>query len=161
MQKFSELLEKATRFCDYLAGFCLAATMLLIVINILLRVIRRSPITGTIDYVNVLSALTVALALAYCAVRNGHIMIDLVVDRWPARAQALVDSLISLLSLIFWAVTTWYTVEYSITMMNKGVLMSTASIPVYPVLYLIALGLSALSVVLLNRTIQNIRKVFA
>ncbi|MEN6389352.1 MAG: TRAP transporter small permease [Syntrophomonas sp.] len=161
MQKFSELLEKATRFCDYLAGFCLTATMLLIVINILLRVIWRSPITGTIDYVNVLSALTIALALAYCAVKNGHIMIDLVVEKWPARAQALVDSLISLLSLIFWIVATWYTVEYGITMMNKGVLMSTASIPVYPVLYLIALGLSALSVVLLHRTIQNIRKVFA
>lgn len=161
MQKFSEILEKATRFCDYLAGFCLAATMLLIVTNILLRVIWRSPISGVIDFVNVLSALTVALALAYCAVKNGHIMIDLVVEKLPTRAQAVVDSLISLLSLAFWAVATWYTVEYGVTMMKTAVVMSTASIPVYPVLYLIALGLLALCMELLHLTIQNIRKVFA
>lgn len=161
MQKFSELLAKATKFLDYLAGFCLVATMLLIVVNILLRVIWRSPITGTIDYVNVLAALTIALALGYCAVKNGHIMIDLVVEKWPPRLQAIVDSLISLLSLVFWAAATWYTVEYGITMMQTGVVMSTASVPVYTVLYLIALGLLALSVELLHRTIQNIRKVFA
>lgn len=161
MHKFSELLVKATRCCDYLAGFCLAATMLLVVSNVFLRVIWRSPISGVIDYVNVLSALTIALALAYCALKNGHIMIDLVVEKWPTRAQAVVDSLISLLSLAFWAVATWYTVEYGITMMKTAVVMSTASIPVYPVLYLISLGLFALSVELIHRTIQNIRKVFA
>lgn len=161
MKKFSEILEKATRLCDYMAGFCLATTMLLIVINIILRVVWRSPVTGTIDYVNVLSALTIALALAHCAVKSGHISIGLVVDKWPIRSQAVVESLISLLSMVFWAVATRYTVEYGITMMNKKVVMSTASIPVYPVLYLIGLGLLALSVELLHRTIQNIRKVFA
>lgn len=161
MQKFSEILEKATRFCDHLAGFCLGATMLLIVTNILLRVLWHSPITGTIDYVNVLSALTIALALAYCAVKNGHIMIDLVIEKWPPRAQAVIDSITSLLSLGFWSVATWYTVEYGSTMAQTGVVLSTVPIPMYLILYLIALGLLALSVELLHRTIQNIRKVFA
>lgn len=161
MHKFSMLLDKATKFLDYLAGFCLAATMLLIVANIIMRAIWRNPVTGTIDYVNVLSALTIALALAYCAVKNGHIMIDLVVEKWPVRLQAVVDSITSLISMVFWASATWYTVEYGITMMQTGVVMSTVSIPVYSVLYLIALGLLALSVELLHRTIQNIRKVFA
>ncbi len=161
MNKFTGLVTGLSRLLDQIAGLCLVAIMALIVGNILLRAIFKSPIVGTIDYVTFLTAVMIGLSLAYCAVQSGHIAVDFVVDRLPLKMQAAVDMVTGLLSLSFWGLCVWQTGIYANRMAVTGVASPTTQTPVYPFIYLVDFGLLALCLVLLVRTVAACRKLFS
>lgn len=161
MNKFTGLVTGLSRLLDKIAGLCLVAVMALIVANILLRAIFKSPILGTIDYATFLTAVMIGLSLAYCAVQSGHIAVDFVVERLPLKMQAAIDMVMGLLSLVFWSLCVWQTGVYANRTALTGVVSSTTQTPVYPFIYLVDLGLLALCLVLLVRTVESCRKVFS
>lgn len=160
MKKFGGLVERFGRILDNIAAFCIAATMAVVVLNVLMRTILHHPLLGTVEYVNILTAITIGLALAYCAFCNGQIAVDFVMDRLPERAQATTDIITGLLAFGFWALAARYMLDYGHNMFTTGLVSSTAQIPMYPVSYLIAFGLGALCLVLLHRISVSVRKVW-
>lgn len=160
MKRFSGLVERLGRFLDNIAAFCVAATMVVVVANVLLRAVFNRPLLGTIEYVNILTAVTIGLALAYCAFCNGQIAVDFVMEKLPARTQAVSEIITGLLALGFWGLAASYMLDYSHDMLNSGLVSSTAQIPMYPVSYLITFGLMALCLVLLQRISASVRKVW-
>jgi TRAP-type C4-dicarboxylate transport system permease small subunit len=158
MKRFSSLVTGLSRVLDQAAGFFLVATMVLIVVNILMRTIFKTPVFGAFEYVGLLTALVTGLALAYCGVQNAHIDISLVVERLPARLQTVLSALINIISMCFLAVCAWYVGLYARSMMQSGLVSSTTQVPIYPFVYLIALGLLVYCLVLLVRAIEFIIK---
>ncbi|MDD4238422.1 MAG: TRAP transporter small permease [Desulfotomaculaceae bacterium] len=161
MNKFTGLVTELSRVLDKIAGLCLVAVMALIVANILLRAIFKSPILGTIDYVTFLTAVMIGLSLAYCAVQSGHIAVDFFVERLPLKIQAVIDMVMGLLTLTFWGLCVWQTAVYANRMAVTGVVSPTTQTPVYPFIYLVDVGLLALCLVLLVRTGESCRKAFS
>ncbi len=159
MKRFSGIVERLGRFLDNIAACCVALTMAVVVVNVLLRALFNRPLLGTIEYVNILTAVTIGLALAYCAFCNGQIAVDFVMEKLPARTQAVSDVITGILALGFWGLAASYMLDYSHEMLNSGLVSSTAQIPLYPVSYLITFGLLALCLVLLQRISVSLRKV--
>jgi len=157
MTKFTVLVEKTSKQLDKAAGFCIAGVMVLVVSNILLRAIFGRPILGTYELVGFLTALGIGLALAHCAWQNGHIAVGFVMDRLPLRLQAAVDLLTTLLTLGFWSLTAWHLGHYAASMAANGVVSATARVPVYPVIYLLALGFLVLCLVQVVRLMDAAR----
>jgi TRAP-type C4-dicarboxylate transport system permease small subunit len=139
----------------------MVAVMVLIVANIILRAVFKSPILGTIDYATFLTAVMIGLSLAYCAVQNAHIAVDFVMERLPLKIQAVIDMFMGMLSLSFWSLFAWQTAIYANRMASRGVVSSTTQTPVYPFIYLVAFGLFVLCLVLLSNTVESCRKVFS
>jgi TRAP-type C4-dicarboxylate transport system permease small subunit len=158
MKRFSDLVTGLSRLLDQAAGFFLVVTMVLIVVNVLLRAIFETPVFGAYEYVGLLTALVIGLALAYCGVQNAHIAVSLLTERLPARLQAVISILINLVSMCFLAVSAWYVGLYAGSMKDTGLVSSTTQIPTYPFVYLIALGLLVYSLVLLVKSIESIIK---
>jgi TRAP-type C4-dicarboxylate transport system permease small subunit len=158
MKRFSSLVTALSRVLDQAAGFFLVATMVLIVVNILMRVIFKMPVFGAYEYVGLLTALVIGLSLAYCGVQNAHIDISLLVDWLPARLRAAISALINLISMCFLAVSAWYVGLYARSMVESGLVSPTTQIPLYPFVYLIALGLLVYCLVLLVRSIESLIK---
>jgi TRAP-type C4-dicarboxylate transport system permease small subunit len=144
MKRFSDLVTGLSRLLDQAAGFFLVVTMVLIVVNVLLRAIFETPVFGAYEYVGLLTALVIGLALAYCGVQNAH--------------MAVISILINLVSMCFLAVSAWYVGLYAGSMKDTGLVSSTTQIPTYPFVYLIALGLLVYSLVLLVKSIESIIK---
>lgn len=159
MKQFAGLVENMSRVLDRIAAFCIAATMMVVVINVLLRVLFRHPLVGTMDYVNILTALTIGLAIAFCGLQNGHIAVDFIIEKFPEQVQELLDIIIKLLGLVFWGVSAWYMAGYAQATKLAGLVASTTQIPMYPVLFLIAFGLLALCLVLVLQLTASVRKV--
>ena len=151
-------VETLSRFMDILAAIAVVLTMAVVVANIILRSLFHRPLTGIMDYVMILTALTIALALANCAVRNGHIAVDLFIDKLPLKVRELLDSLTSCVSFVFWIIAAVFMFDYAVTMNMTGTVFSTTQIPLAPVLGLIAAGLLALAVVVLYRLLSVVRK---
>jgi hypothetical protein len=68
MKGFTGLVNWLSRVLDVILGLLLAGVMLLIVANILLQTLFKSPVLGTYEYVGFLTAALIGLSLANCAV---------------------------------------------------------------------------------------------
>lgn len=161
MKQFSGLIAGLSRVLDKIAGLCMVAVMLLVVANVLLRAIFNRPILGTYEYVIFLTAVMIGLALAYCAVQNGHIAVSFLFDRLPLKIQASVEMGMNILSTLFWGLCVWQVGNYANSMAINGVVSPTTQIPIYPFIYFVALGMLALCLVLLVRVMESIQKAYS
>lgn len=161
MNKFTGMVTGFCRVLDKVAGWCMVAVMVLVVANVLLRTLFHHPILGTVDYVVCLTAVMIGLALAYCAVQNGHIAVDFVVARLPQKMQAVIGMTMDLAALSFWGLCAWQIGVFARRTAAAGVVAATTQIPLYPFIYLVGLGLMALCLVLAANTMESFRKVFS
>lgn len=148
MVYFDRVVHSLSRVFDKIAQVAVMAMMLLVVGNILLRVIWR-PIFGTYDFVGFIGATLIAFAIAYCAVQRGHIAVELVVDRLPKRAQAIIGSITGILSLGLFALISWQCLVLANDMWRLGEVSMGAHVPFYPFIYGISFGCALLCLVIL------------
>lgn len=96
----------AARTCSWVAGAFLAAMMLLIVADVLLRKLANTPIRGMFELVELLLACTFFFALPATFLRDENLVVDLL-DGWMPRAvgwlkRASALLAVAMLSLIAW-----------------------------------------------------------
>jgi TRAP-type C4-dicarboxylate transport system permease small subunit len=161
MKQFAGLVTGFSRLLDRIAGFCMVAIMLLVVANIVMRAVFNHPILGAYEHVGFLTAAMIAFALAHCALQDGHIAVGFVVDRFPARVQSMVDTILNIIALGFWSLSAWFVLQYANSMKTSGVVSPSAQVPVYPFVYLVAFGLAALCLVFAVRLVESAKKVAA
>jgi TRAP-type C4-dicarboxylate transport system permease small subunit len=152
------MISMISKVFDKIAGWCMVATMALIVGNILLRSLIKQPILGTYEYVGFLTALIIGLSLAYCAVQNGHIAVTFIAEKFSPGVQYVITVIIDIISFIFLSLATWHTGKYAYSMILSGEVSPTTKMPFYPFIYLVTLGLFMLSLVVLFKLIETIRK---
>jgi TRAP-type C4-dicarboxylate transport system permease small subunit len=134
MNKFERIVHRLSEWFDGVARMVLVITMLLVVVNILLRAVWK-PIGGTYDYVTLLTGVLIPFALAYCALKRGFPAISILVDRLPQRTQAIVDSIVGILSIGFFAVASWRLVVLGTDLRQAGEVLATVRLPFYPLVY--------------------------
>jgi TRAP-type C4-dicarboxylate transport system permease small subunit len=132
--------------------------MAVVVLNIVLRAALGNPLLGTMDYVTLLMALTIGLALANCGFKNGHIAVDLIIEKFSNKIQTSVDTFTNLIALIFWGVSAWYMAGYASNMAHTNLVAPTTQIPIYPLIYIISFGLMVFCLVLVLKITETIRK---
>lgn len=159
MKNLSGFVAGLSRMLDRIAAICIVFIMVLVVGNILLRVFIGSPILGTYEYVGFLTAAMIGLALASCALQNGHIAVSFVLEKFPTKMQAVVDIIMNIFALSFWGLSAWYIGKYANSMTVSGVVSPTTQTPFYPFVYLVSFGMMALCLVLLLRLVESIKKV--
>jgi TRAP-type C4-dicarboxylate transport system permease small subunit len=158
MARIKGWVESLSGIMDKMAAIAVVLTMLVIVANIIMRSVFRNPLTGIMDYVMILTAVTIALALASCAVQNGHIAVDLVIEKLPVRVRNVIDTFTNLTSFVFWSLAAIFMLDYANNMAITGTMFPTTQIPFAPVLVVIAAGIFALAVVLLYQLMDTVRK---
>lgn len=64
-------------------------------------------IQGTYELSELMIVVTAAFALGYAALEKRHIVIKVIVERFPRRAQAILEAVMSFISLATWAMIAW------------------------------------------------------
>ncbi|RQD78441.1 MAG: TRAP transporter small permease [Candidatus Syntrophonatronum acetioxidans] len=159
MKEVQGFIGKLSKILDTIAGWVMVGAMTLVVLNIFLRNVFKSPILGTYEYVGFLTALMIGLSLAYCAYQNFHIAVGFVVEKLSPRVQAIIDAFMGLVAFVFLLLSTWHLGGYARSMALTGEVSPTTKTPFYPFIYAVAFGLFVLCLVLLARVIESIRKV--
>lgn len=155
MNKFNWVIS---RLLLYVAGSALLMMVFLVVGNIVMRQVSSS-FGGTTEVVGWLTAVVVALSLAYSQITKAHIELDLLVEHLPARLQSALLVLVSGVSFLFFAMVAWKLWEYGVNAMQRGSLSQTLRVAIYPFIYLVALGFSAFCFVLFTDFISSLKKV--
>ncbi len=131
-----------------IAQVILFSTMLIIVINVIIR-IPWKPLPGTVELVEMSGAILLAAAIAYTALMKGHIAVGVLVDRLPVRVQAAVEILTSAVSLLFSSFLARETFLFAMRMSQRGYTTPNLLIPIAPAVLLVAFSFAMLALVLL------------
>ena len=97
---------------------------------------------GTIEIVEMLTAAMIFFALAYTEHIRRHIHVELMVSRFPRRAQAILASMMYFFSAVFFIVMAWQgfilMLESVIPLVQESHILS---IPEAPFLFAVAFGI--------------------
>jgi len=148
MAHLERIISALNRWLSWVAGGFLVAMMLLTVGNMVMREVYV-PFGATAEVVGFLAALVAALALGYTQLHKGHTRVDILVSRFPPRAQSIIDSIMFLISTVLFGVATWQVVKLANRYWELGSVSETMYIIFYPLIYAVALGCVFLCLVLL------------
>jgi len=143
------------------AGMGIAiAMMFLTIVQALGRYLFGRPVAGAVELTGLMTLTLCFLVGAYTQVVKGHIVIPILVDRLSPRAQAIIDSITYILSLVFVIVTIWRTVVEANYEMHGVYTTAILRIPHFPFLYLVAFGWGMLGLAILMHLIHFIPRAF-
>jgi TRAP-type C4-dicarboxylate transport system permease small subunit len=117
--------------------------MALTVADVFLRKVFSKPILGSVEVT------VVFFSLAQTEVLNRHVKVDLVMSRLSKRTQGLIDMITRLVCFLLFCGITWSTLIYSGRMRASGEVSQDLWIPVYPFVYIVAVGCALLTLILL------------
>ena len=148
-----------TRICQIIniVGLVILALMtLFILVDVFGRYFFNRPIAGSYDSVQLMMTVLVSFALAYTAVRKGHIKINWLISLFPSRVQSVINSITSFLCLGISAVITWQVVLQAESLKLQGATSALLQIPIYPFLYAIAFGSALLCLVFIYNFFEHL-----
>ncbi len=159
----SQLVENAVKLTAALvntAGVAVLVVMMLFTTSdVCLRYFFNSPILGGYELTQLLMVIFVSFALAYTAAHKGHVSVELVVPRLRERAQAVVNSLTTLLSFEIFLMIAWRNIVYGGQMALAQQASATWQIPFYPFYYVVAAGSIIICFALLSNLIEYLPKI--
>ena len=112
------------------------------------------PIAGLSEISVSMLVTLVFLMGAYTAVVKGHIAIGIIVDRFSARTQAIIDSITYILCLVGAIVGLWQSIVRGIYSISAGYTSSVLAIPVFPFLFIVAFGWAIFGMVIVMHLIH-------
>lgn len=150
------LVNRISRWSNYLGVGVLIIMMLLTVSDVLLRYLFNSPILGTLELTEYMMVPVVFLGLAWCAVRRENIKVDILVSRLKTRPRAILDSLTCFLSLVVMVFITWQNFLETGNIWDSYRVSDILHVPAYPFFVVLTLGCFLLCIVLLINLVENI-----
>ena len=96
-KSFVDRYEKVTLWLALFSGFILTSMAFTTVISVAGRYLFNSPISGDTEIVQMFTAVVVALAMPYCQMRLGNVIVDVLTTSAPANIRLTLDIIGSLL----------------------------------------------------------------
>jgi TRAP-type C4-dicarboxylate transport system permease small subunit len=142
---FSAWLDKFEKFNSRLSGWFEVigiAGLLLMVLITGIDVVGAKLFTwrllGALDIVMLSQIVAIAFAAACTLIVGRHVRVEFLVSRLPLRAQAVIDSVVSILGLGLFILIIWRLIALGYSFQTAGEATATIYIPLYPFAYGIA-----------------------
>lgn len=152
------IIHSLSRIMNIAASAVLAAMTLLTVSDVFLRYFFKKPILGTTEITENMMVCLTFFALAWCAIQQSHLKVDLVMSRFSPKMQAVVESITSSAGLAMVALIAWRSFIEALAMQELNIISSLLKMPVYPFYHVVALGSALLCIVMITQVIENIEK---
>jgi len=141
----------------FLANICLAAMLLLVFLNVVLRYVFRQPLYWGDEIMINLMILMVYLGFGYMLAENRHVRMTALMERLTVRKQNIVWVLISLLSIVYFIFLLVAGVYMTIDSFQIGFFSTITGLPIGPWQVVMCIGLAILLMASIWFTINRIR----
>jgi TRAP-type C4-dicarboxylate transport system permease small subunit len=153
-----KIVNSTSRIAALIAMVWVVPMMLLITADVFARYVLNSPIVGVAELSSKMM-IVIFLALAWCGVKDSHIVIDIVMNRFPKPVQRVVDIIdlfisIAVLGWLIWC--TFMRADYAIT--NNSYASYSMPIPEAPFYIIVALSFVLLLLVVVALIIKRLRE---
>ncbi len=155
---YSGVLRRMVLATAVVAGLSLLGMMGVSCLDIALRM-AGFPMTGALDLIKILGALTLACSLPYTTAIKGHVSIEYFILQLPYRVQRLIHGLMCLLGVVLLGALTWQCLHFGWRQMQNNVVTSTLQLPIFWLSWVIALACFLSALVLLQHMTHPGRKI--
>lgn len=143
--KYLETLNAfLNRILMILGGIAVLALMSLATGNVLLRILHV-PYRGAYEIVSFLGAIVIAFALGYTQKRKGHIVVDILTEKFPKKVNKVLDVINYFVTMIFFAVVAWQIYRWGMKIWGSGEVSETLKIIYHPFIFSVSIGFAVLS----------------
>jgi TRAP-type C4-dicarboxylate transport system permease small subunit len=155
-------LDAAVRRCVGVANgiglVALVAMTLVTVVDVAGRYLLNRPLPGALELSELLMVFLVFGCFAYTELQNGHVDVDVLVNRFPPWGRAVCEALAALLSAGFWGVVAWRTAVRALDIRAAGETSTILGLPIWPFVGIAAAGSVLFTFVLLYRRFDVVRR---
>ncbi len=148
MNILDRFTDRLVDWLKWLGSAALASMMAVTCLDVICRAVDR-PLWGLVETVSILATLVLAAAMPTTQRERGHVVLDMLVRRLPARASAGVDAAGHLVSLLLFAAVAWQCWTYASELQANGELTMSLGLPLHLILRLIALAFGVLCLTLM------------
>jgi TRAP-type C4-dicarboxylate transport system permease small subunit len=156
VEKFIRLIIEASGIVGVVI---LLAMMMMTVSDVILRYFFRRPIVGSVEISTLLMVCVVFLAIAWCALKDGHISVDIITSKLSKRGRAFLNGFDNLLTFALALIIAWRTFLEAASVKKMDVNSPLLGIPRYPFIFLTAFGFLLLFFAALILFIRNAKSV--
>ncbi|MBA7673440.1 hypothetical protein ES703_81638 [subsurface metagenome] len=164
--KFTTRLGKFEKFVSRLSGWFewigiagLLLMMLITGIDVIGAKVFAWRLLGAIDIVMLSQIIAIAFAAACALIIGRHVRVEFLVARLPQRAQAVINSIISILGLGLFILIIWRLIVLGYSFQTSGEYTATIYIPLYPFAYGIAIASIPVCLVFFIELMKSLPKV--
>jgi TRAP-type C4-dicarboxylate transport system permease small subunit len=129
---------------------------LLVVVDVILRRTFNSPLSFSLEIIEIMLVVVVFFCVAYTGAQRGHVSIDVIVSRFPPKAQAIVSVFIYFLSFGLFGIICWGSIIYGLHIQDIGQGTGILGVPYYPFVFVVAFGSLLLALVILSQLLNSI-----
>lgn len=148
---FQSWVYPISKVANHIASVILFFMMFLTIADVFLRKVFSRSILGTVELTEFMMVVLVFFALAHTEVSNGHVRVDLIMSRFGERAQTLVDMITQFVCFLLFGLVTWSALVHSARMKASGEVSQDLWLPIYPFVYIVAVGCALLTLTLLTK----------
>lgn len=148
------LISKAASWVSY---FAIAAMMAFVFYDVIARYFGH-PTSGSNDVVQLLTLIAVAFTMSFTQVLKRHPSTSFIVERFSPKAQQILGVITGFLSIVPFVLLVWTSYSLAQHFWNTHEGTMTLGIPIYPMIYCIALGSALMCLVLIANFVESVRK---
>lgn len=152
------VINQVSKWMGFIAIIFILAMMGFTVTDIFLRYVFRAPILGNLEVIEYLMVVAGFLGVAWCAVNNGHLKVDMIMNRLPSRTQAVTDSITLAMGTAVVAIVAWQSFVKAQEVRLDQVASAFLNIPAYPFYLVVGVSYGLLFLAMLPILIEHIRK---
>ncbi len=150
-----KVIRAISRFFVWLTMVFIAALMLMMVAEVVLRTFFNTSILGATEWAALLLLFDLT-AMGAAVLSNRMIKVNMVTVRLPKKVQVILDIVLLFLCFVAIGYTAWRQFMYSMTSMHNGVRYSTIGLPQWPFIALFALSYGVGAITALSVMIRKI-----
>lgn len=157
MKKAEKFIRWIIEWSGIIGVVVLLAMMMMTVADVIMRYFFRRPIIGSVEISVTLMVCVIFLGIAWCALNDGHIRVDILTDKLSKRGEALLDGFDNLATLILALIIAWRSLLEALATKEMDVNSPLLAIPRYPFVFITAFGFLLLFFATLILFIRNLK----
>jgi TRAP-type C4-dicarboxylate transport system permease small subunit len=167
LEKIVRILENIanpiSRWMNFISVGVLMIMIFFVAIDVIGRYVFSRPLESSYEGVMLMMVFVFAFGISYTQRKKGHVAVDMLVNRFGQRAQAVNDIIVNFVCLSFLSVLTWQTLVKARTdwlsgESSLGKIGGLAYVPIAPFYYMVALTIAVLTLTFLIEFLISLAK---
>jgi TRAP-type C4-dicarboxylate transport system permease small subunit len=150
-----KIAQRLTKILVAFGAASLAAMMFLTAVDVALRYVFNRPIPGSYELVEYMMAVFVPFSVVYASYYRQHVSVDLLINRFPKKVQAISGIFTNFLNLVLVTLIAWQSIISIGQMYESGKTSAVYEIPLYPFVAVLALGMGVFTFLLLLHLLES------
>jgi len=157
-KRIRQIIERISQIGSVVSATTIVIMMCLTVVDVTLRKLGGG-IPGCAELNALLMVVVIFPALAHCWNLDGHIRVDLFVDRFSVNIQTVANAFAAVIGLCFFGAIFWGSIGFTTKAIRMKELSTTLKLPLFPVKLFVVIGCAIFCFQLLVSAIDLLHRV--